>query len=158
MGIFLRLRPLCWHGGRVSWQVLVRSSEEHTTRLCGASWLWQRGPSVQWPTTECLWNKSKLGPAAFEQEPHMPNIAIRVTSGLCEMSFVMFGHVGNLLLASLLGNAHSHMMPVKRCVDVDMEGYILQPFYSIQKARHLQNNNIIILLFILNFFKLIINS
>lgn len=143
----LSVWPPCSHGAPASWQVWGVSSGEHTTGLCGYSSWSQRGPSVQWPTTGCLWNRSKLGPAAFEREreKHMSTIAVWVTSVLCEMSSVplLFGHVGNLLLTSRLGDVNSHMMPAQCCVDVDMEGSVAQTLHSIQKARHLQHTNII---------------
>lgn len=63
----------------------------------------------------------------------MSNNSIRVTSVLCEMSFLLllFGHVCNLLLAPCLGDANSHMMPVHCCVDVHMKGIVAQTLHSV---------------------------
>ena len=54
----------------------------------------------------------------------------------------MFGHVGNLLLASRLRDANSQMMPVQCRVDADMEGDVAQTLHSVQEAHHLQHSNI----------------
>lgn len=48
-------------------------------------------------------------------------------------------HVSNSLLAPGLSHAYGHVMPLQRCVDVDMEENT-QTLNLIQKAGHLHNN------------------
>lgn len=49
-------------------------------------------------------------------------------------------HVGHAFLAPGLSHADGHVMPLQRCVDVDVEGDT-QTLNLIQKAGHLQNNH-----------------
>lgn len=68
-------------------------------------------------------------------------VAKWLTSALCAWSCqLMASHqVSKSFLASGLTHANGHVMPLQRCVDVDVEGNT-QASNLIQKAGHLQNN------------------
>lgn len=88
--------------------------------------------------------KQKTVRTSSNGQKHIPVIIIRVTSVICEIIFLLLlcGHVGDLLLASCLGDAKGHMMPFQRSVDIYMEGNG-ETLHSFQKVGHLQYNNII---------------
>lgn len=65
-----------------------------------------------------------------------------LTSVLCVRSCQLMAshHVGNAFLAPGLSHADGHVMPLQRCVNVDVEGDA-QTLNLIQKAGHLQDNH-----------------
>jgi len=144
--------PPCQHAAPASEQLWGASSAERTTGPCASSSWSQRGPSARRPAAGRLWNRSKSAPAALERGTHGARChgahchgarCHARTSVLGERRSLplVFGHVGQLLLASGLGDADRHLVPVQRRVDVHVEGGVAHTLHSIQKDRHLQHSN-----------------